>query len=102
MRPVLVLLTDQGIYDSTTVVVIEAQRTARKHSQRTNVVLSDICGLPGESMFPIEELHPIDKRRLRGRVGKLTAEQMEEIDAALRAMFNLGDSDYLPVEIDAP
>lgn len=102
VQPVLVLLTDQGVYNSSTVVVIEARHTVRTPLRSTHVVLDDVRGLSGRSVFRLEELHPIDKRRLQGRVGSLTAEQMNKIDAALRAGFYLEDSDYLPVEIDAP
>ena len=42
------------------------------------------------------------KRRLRERVGKLTDEQMAEIDAALRISLYLGKDDYLPTEVEAP
>ena len=44
----------------------------------------------------------MDKRRLRERVGKLTDEQMAEIDAALRVSLYLGEDDYLPTEVEAP
>lgn len=102
LQPVLVLLTDEGLYNSSTVIIAEARRTIKKPTQPTHVALDDISGLPGRSVFQLEGLHPIDKRRLRGRAGQLTASQMEMIDTALRAGLYLDADDYLPVEVCAP
>lgn len=54
------------------------------------------------SVFQLETPHPIDKRRLRKKAGRLTPRQMEEVDAALRSVFYLDDGDYLPLEVGAP
>lgn len=102
MRPVLVLLTDQGLYGSPTVMVAEARRPPQKPLQPTHVLLGDTGFLPGDVVFQLEKSCPLDKRRLRKRAGQLTAGQMERIDTALRSYFYLEDSDYLPLEIDAP
>lgn len=88
LQPVLVLLTDQGLYNSPTVVVAVARHNSKMPGQAFSVQL--------------ESIHPTDKRRLRLRVGKLTDNQMEEIDAALREKFCLTENDYLPVEVGAP
>lgn len=101
MQPVLVLLTDQRLYDTPTVTVTEMQRTGRKPANPTQVVLEGICGLPGNVMFQIENAYPIDKRRLHRRAGKLADRQMMVIDTALRAGFYLEDDDYLPMEVGA-
>lgn len=102
-RPVLILQNDVGNYYSPTVIVTAAtRRTFKKSSQPTHVALDDIEGLPGSSQFQLETLRTIDKRRLRERVGKLSAEQMAQIDAALRISLHLGEDDYLPTEVEAP
>lgn len=102
MQPVLVLLTDQGLYDTPTVFAVEASYDVGESSQPTHVALSDIGGLPGNVLFQLETSHPIDKRRLRERAGRLSDRQMGMIDAALRAGFYLGDEDNLPLEVGAP
>lgn len=84
MQPVLVLLTDQGLYNSPNVLVAET---------RQNTSQADLA---------IEKAYPIDKRRLRKRAGRLTHRQMEEVDAALRSVFYLDEGDYLPLEVGAP
>lgn len=83
-QPVLVLLTDQGLYNSPNILVAET----RQNTSRANLM--------------IERAYPIDKRRLRKKAGKLTPGQMEEVDAVLRASFYLEDDDYLPLEVGAP
>lgn len=50
----------------------------------------------------LEQLRTIDKRRIIRYAGKLTDEQMERIDAALRRSLQLRDEDFLPTEVEAP
>jgi mRNA interferase MazF len=103
VRPVLILQNDVGNCFSPTVVVTVATRhTSKKPMQPTHVMLDHVEGLRGKSQFQLETLRTVDKRRLRGRVGKLTSEQMEKIDAALRVSLYLGEDDYLPTEVEAP
>ena len=101
-RPVLVLQNDVGNFYSPTLIVTAAtRRTFKKPSQPTHVVLDDAEGL-APSLFMLEVIRTIDKRRVRSYVGKLTEEQMEQIDAALRVSLYLGEDDYLPTEVEAP
>ncbi len=103
IRPVLILQNDQGNYFSPTVIVTAAtRRIFKKPGQPTHVTLDNIEGLPGQSQFQLETIRTVDKRRLRERVGKLTDEQMAEIDAALRISLYLGEDDSLPTEVEAP
>ena len=95
-RPVLVLQNDVGNYYSPTLIVTAATRkTFKKPTQPTHVVLDDAEGLT-PSLFMSEVIRTIDKRRVRGYVGKLTGEQMEQIDAALLVSVGL-DKDYAPI-----
>lgn len=101
-RPVLILQNDLGNYFSPTVIVTAAtRRTFKKPLQPTHVTLDDVEGLE-PSLFMLEVIRTVDKRRLRERVGKLTDEQMEKIDAALRVSLYLDEDDYLPTEVEAP
>lgn len=102
VRPVLVLQNDVGNYFSPTLIVTQAtRRTYKKPSQPTHVVLQDVEGLE-PSLFMLEQLRTIDKRRIIRYAGKLTDEQMERIDAALRRSLQLRDEDFLPTEVEAP
>ena len=101
-RPVLILQNDVGNYYSPTLIVTAiTRRTFKKPSQPTHVVLDDAEGL-APSLFMLEVIRTIDKRRVRGYVGKLTEEQMEQIDAALRVSLRLDDDAFLLVEMEAP
>ena len=102
-RPVLILQNDVGNYFSPTLIVTAA--TTQRHKKQnlpTHVELSDIEGLPDVSVFMLEVLRTIDKRRIRRYAGKLTKEQMDKIDAALRISLRLDEDAYLPTEVEAP
>ena len=102
VRPVLVIQNDTGNYHSPTIIVIAVtRRTFKKPSQPTHVVLDDAEGLT-PSLFMSEVIRTIDKRRVRNYVGKLTEEQMERIDAALRVSLRLDEDAFLPVDMEAP
>ena len=102
VRPVLVLQNDVGNYYSPTLIVTAAtRRTFKKPTQPTHVVLDDAEGL-APSLFMLEVIRTIDKRRVRSYVGKLTEEQMEQIDAALRVSLNLDEDAFPPTELEAP
>lgn len=103
MRPVLILQNDIGNYYSPTVIVTAASKqTNKKKHLPTHVTLTDIEDLPGESVFMLEVIRTIDKRRIHRYAGKLTKEQMDKIDAALRVSLRLYEDDHLPTETEAP
>lgn len=101
-RPVLVIQNDVGNYYSPTLIVTAATRSLfKKPSQPTHVVLDDAEGL-APSLFMLEVIRTIDKRRVKSYVGKLTEGQMEKIDAALRVSLRLDEDAFLPTEMEAP
>ena len=102
-RPVLILQNDYGNFYSPTVIVTSATgRVSKKPRQPTHVMLTGIEGLPRNSVFQLESIRTLDKRRLRECIGKLNDEQMEKIDAALRISLYLSEDDFLPTEVEAP
>ena len=91
VRPVLVIQNDKGNnYSPTLIVAAVTKRTDKKPYLPTHVVLNHIPGMQydGDSLFMMEQLNTIDKHRLRGYVGHLTAAQMSQIDQALQ--YSLG------------
>ncbi len=95
IRPVLVVQNDTGNYYSPTIIVIAVTRkTLKKPLQPTHVVLDDADGL-APSLFMSEVIRTIDKRRVRGYVGRLTGEQMGQINPALLVSLGL-DKEYVP------
>ena len=101
-RPVLILQNDVGNYYSPTLIVTAATTQKRKKPMPTHVELAGVEGLPDTSVFMLEVLRTIDKQRIRSFAGKLTPEQMDKIDAALRVSLRLGEDAYLPTEVEAP
>ena len=96
IRPVVILQNYTGNYYSPTLIVAAVtRRTFKKPSQPTHVVLDDAEGLE-PSLFMLEVIRTIDKRRIRSYVGKLTGEQMGRINSALMKSVGL-DKDYIPV-----
>ena len=96
IRPVVILQNDTGNYYSPTLIVAAVtRRTFKKSSQPTHVVLDDAEGLE-PSLFMLEVIRTIDKRRIRSYVGKLTGEQIGRINSALMKSVGL-DKDYIPV-----
>lgn len=103
LRPVLILQNDYGnIYSPTVIVTSATSRIYKKPYQPTHVVLTGIKGLPRPSVFQLESIRTLDKRRLRECIGKLNDAQMEKIDTALRISLYLSEDDYLPTEVEAP
>jgi mRNA interferase MazF len=101
VRPVLILQNDVGNYYSPTVIVTAATRRCyKKPTQPTHVVLTDAEGLE-PSLFILEFIRTIDKRRLFKYVGKLTEEQMQRIECALEKSFQLRKKDSRPLEMEA-
>ena len=64
-------------------------------------MLVDAQGL-APSLFMSEVIRTIDKRRVLSYVGRLTEEQMAQIDAALRVSLHLDEDAFLPTELEAP
>ena len=96
IRPVVIIQNDTGNYYSPTLIVAAVtRRTFKKPAQPTHVVLNDAEGLE-PSLFMLEVIRTIDKCRVISYVGKLTGEQMGQINAALLASVGL-DKDYKPV-----
>ena len=88
IRPVLILQNDVGNFYSPTLIVTPAtKRVDKKPYLPTHVVLNKIPGMKydGDSLFMLEQLRVIDKRRLRDYAGRLTKAQMALIDQAVCA-----------------
>jgi mRNA interferase MazF len=64
----------------------------------THIVLEQVRGLDGPSLIMLEQLKTIDKRRVRSYAGKLTKEQMAEVEAALTGTLGI----YITEAVEAP
>jgi mRNA interferase MazF len=98
-RPVLVLQNDAGNFFSPTLIVAPMSSQVDKRTDLpTHIVLEQVRGLDGPSLIMLEQLKTIDKRRVRSYAGKLTKEQMAEVEAALTGTLGI----YITEAVEAP
>lgn len=90
IRPVLVVQNNVGNHFSPTVVA--AAITSRKAKNRlpTHILLENVPGLAPTSLLLLEQLRTIDRKRLRGYIGRISKEKMLEVDAALAISIGIG------------
>ena len=98
-RPVLVLQNDAGNFFSPTLIVAPMSSQVDKRTDLpTHIVLEQVRGLDGPSLIMLEQLKTIDKRRVRSYAGKLSKEQMAEVEAALTGTLGI----YITEAVEAP
>ena len=98
-RPVLVLQNDAGNFFSPTLIVAPMSSQVDKRTDLpTHIVLEQVRGLDGPSLIMLEQLKTIDKRRVRSYAGKLTKEQMAEVESALTGTLGI----YITEAVEAP
>ena len=83
IRPVLVIQNDVGNHFSPTVVAAAITSRKAKNSLPTHILLENVPGLAPTSLLLLEQLRTIDRKRLRGYIGRISKEKMLEVDAAL-------------------
>ena len=90
IRPVLVIQNDVGNHFSTTVVAAAITSRKAKNSLPTHILLENVPGLAPTSLLLLEQLRTIDRKRLRGYIGRISKEKMLEVDAALAISIGIG------------
>lgn len=90
IRPVLVIQNDVGNHFSPTVVAADITSRKAKNSLPTHILLENVPGLAPTSLLLLEQLRTIDRKRLRGYIGRISKEKMLEIDAALAISIGIG------------
>ncbi len=90
IRPVLVIQNDVGNYFSPTVVAAAITSRKAKNSLPTHILLENVPGLAPTSLLLLEQLRTIDRKRLRGYIGRISKEKMLEVDAALAISIGVG------------
>ena len=85
----MIIQNDIGNKYSPTVIgaVITTRKT--KANLPTHIWLNNECGLPKESMVECEQVRTLDKKRLKGFMGQVSEEVMQEIDKGLKISFAL-------------
>ena len=90
IRPVLVIQNDVGNYFSPTVVAAAITSRKAKNSLPTHILLENVPGLAPTSLLLLEQLRTIDRKRLRGYIGRISKEKMLEVDTALAISIGIG------------
>ena len=90
MRPVLIVQNDTGNRHSPTVIAAAITSRKAKNSLPTHILLENVPGLAPTSLLLLEQLRTIDRKRLRGYIGRISKEKMLEIDAALAISIGIG------------
>lgn len=89
-RPVLIIQNNVGNRHSPTVIAASITSKQNKAPLPTHVFLHAGAGnLPCDSVVLMEQVRTIDKRRLKGRVGRLNTEEMAVAERALLISFGV-------------
>jgi mRNA interferase MazF len=97
VRPALVIQNDIGNQYSPTTIVAPLSGAVGRKTYPTEVkllpadvsVTSGDTGLVKTSKVKLEQIKTVDKRRLRGRLGKVNATKMVEVDKAIKISLGL-------------
>ena len=90
VRPVLIVQNDTGNRHSPTVIAAAITSQTGKAKLPTHIELSARSyGLPKDSVVLLEQIRPLDKKRLREKMGKLDDKLMPQVDSAIAVSFGL-------------
>ncbi len=97
-RPVLVLQNNDGNIYCPTLIIAPMTTKLKKQELPTHCCFEKVRGLPEPSMVSLEQIKTIDKSRIKCYLGRLTKEQMAEVDDA--CLTSLGMT--VPEYVEAP
>jgi mRNA interferase MazF len=83
-RPVLILQSDILNLNSPTAIIAPITSVIKRPFMRSHCILREHCPLPVRSMVLTEQIRVIDRRRLGYYVGSLRAEDLLDVEFALR------------------
>ena len=88
-RPCVVVQNAMGNLHSPTVVIVPLTRKMKKNHLPTHVLISQSRGLGADSLALTEQIRTIDRSRLGGYVGQISAVEQTAIDKALSICVGL-------------
>ena len=98
-RPVLLLQNNAGNFFCPTLIVAPiTSRFWKKPAQPTHCRIENVDCLESISMVLLEQITTIDKPRIKKYMGKLTTEQMHDVDDCIEISLGL----RIPEDTDAP
>ena len=97
-RPVLIIQNNRGNHYSPT-VIIAAITSRTKAKIPIHVLLKGIDGLEKESVVLMEQIRTIDKKRLEEYIGKVSKNDLKQIDCALQSSVGVPKTRDRPIEL---
>lgn len=88
LRPILVLQNNIGNKYSPTIIIAAITGTAKK-TMPTHVEIKDVHNLSKRSVALLEQIRTIDRQRLKMRIGKISEENLMQVDQALKLSIGL-------------
>lgn len=86
----VILQNNAGNWFSPTLIIAPATaKIQKKTNLLTHVKVETGCGLEKPSVFLLEQIRVIDKKRIRQFIGKISREQLHQIEHALCISLNL-------------
>ena len=91
-RPVVVLQNDVGNrYAPTLIVATVTSRTEKKRYQPTHVLIAHNTAFEKPSVVQLEQIFTIDKSRVQRFLGRLTQDEMREIEKGVVSSLDLNE-----------
>lgn len=91
-RPVVVLQNDAGNrYAPTLIVATVTSRTEKKKYQPTHVLIAHNTAFEKPSVVQLEQIFTIDKSRIQRFLGRLTQNEMQEIEKGVVSSLALAE-----------
>ena len=91
-RPVVVLQNDVGNrYAPTLIVATVTSRTEKKRYQPTHVLIAHNTAFEKPSVVQLEQIFTIDKSRVQRFLGRLTQDEMQEIEKGVVSSLDLNE-----------
>ena len=91
-RPVVVLQNDVGNrYAPTLIVATVTSRTEKKRYQPTHVLIAHNTAFEKPSVVQLEQIFTIDKSRIQRFLGRLTQDEMQEIEKGVVSSLDLNE-----------
>ena len=91
-RPVVVLQNDVGNrYAPTLIVATVTSRTEKKKYQPTHVLIVHNTAFEKPSVVQLEQIFTIDKSRVQRFLGRLTQDEMQEIEKGVVSSLDLNE-----------
>ena len=93
LRPVLIVQNDIGNKYSPTVIAAAITSRMSKAKLPTHIdIYAKDAGLAKDSVFLLEQIRTIDKKRLKEKMGHLDDTAMNDVNNAISVSFGLGNA----------